>query len=206
MKTLLALVLLLVTAPVFAQTAPYVFGGVGIQNGGYQNFSPVVGAGFESDTKHLVFNTEGTYNGAHKVNDGTGQDSGYTLRGTGSTYGRVGSFLLGGGAAWSETHTDLYAKQVWHPFVGGGYDFKGARLITDYLLPGTDKYNGAHGPRFSLLIPKPTEGRHFFLRWTLALYMFHDTITDFNSPALVKIESSHHNWSGGSEFTIGWRF
>lgn len=202
----LLLTLLFASLAASAQTAPYVFGGLGIQGGGQQSLSGVGGAGFESDTKPAVFNIEGTYNAAHKNANSGGGNSGYYLRGSSDVYGRVGTFLLGGGASWSETHTDLYVKQAWHPSFGGGKDFSNIRVLASYFLPGTDKVNGAQGTRFTVYFPKPTETRHWFLRYVLEVYSFHGTVDSPNPVTAAAERKLGAGVTGASEFTFGWRF
>lgn len=168
-------------------------------SGGYQLLAPVIAVGFNGEWSHVTMNIEGMFDSAHKNNDGTGQNSGYTVRGNSSIYARFPmDIFIGGGIRYSDLHTDLYSKHAWRPTFGGGKDWQSPRFscraTADYMLPGTDKLNGTQGAILSLQFPSPRSGRHFFYRQTLALYNFHN--------------EDRHDRLVFSElmFTVGWRF
>jgi hypothetical protein len=150
-------VLALMVAPVFAQSQsfsgafnPYVEGTITTAPGSpATGASYSVGAGIESNTKHLYLDASGLFNTA-KVTEGTG--SGYNGTITAQGYAKLGIFLAGGGAS-VVVNTNGFtfgnfvstARTSANPFVGGGVQIGRLRSIVDYQLPGE---NAVPGQRF----------------------------------------------------------
>jgi len=171
---------------------PYLFGGADLNGGGgYQPLSYVLGGGFESEYTRGFWGAEGIFDGSKKVNDNTGQNSGYTERVRIWGGYKQGSMLFGTGISYSLLHTSLYSKDSWHPRLGFGKDvnFRTAptRLYAEYLFPGSDVLNGVQGTEISWWIPR---NRHWCFRERFGAYLFHSTITDFSNRTQV-IKQKH---------------
>ena len=117
---------------------------------------------------------------------------------------------FGGGAQWSETSTTNYVKNSWRPVFGVGGDHFSSdwscRWQTLYIFLGSDKSNGMQGPEFQFWIPSPLSKHHFFYRQTLAVYVFHTTVTDPLDAALTAAQMSERHSASFLDFTVGWRF
>jgi len=161
--TLLAMLFLAFAGVANAQNgafAPYVDGSISFSGTGSvtstSNPNFTVGGGVESSTKHLLLDVNAQFNSANISSLGgiLSNTGGYTGTATGSAYYKLGGFLLGGGAFWSNqvasgqtlgeslSNVSFNYKQV-RAFVGGGYQFKHDRIIATYLLPGIDQIQGA---------------------------------------------------------------
>lgn len=140
--------------------APYVNGSMSLSGTGSitstSNPNFTVGGGVESSTKHLLLDVNAQFDSANVSNLGGifKNTGGYTGTATGSAYYKLGNFLLGGGAFWSNQiasgqtigeslqNVSFNYKQV-RAFVGAGYQFPRDRVIATYLLPGIDQIQGA---------------------------------------------------------------
>jgi hypothetical protein len=163
---------------------PYAFGALELNGGGgYELFSFLGGAGVNSEYRHWYWDAGAEIDTAKKVNDNTGQDSGWTQRGTvdggfglvktlkssqcpeQAGYNNWCGLLITTGLTYAKLQTQLYTKSAWYPRAGLGYDgateWFGAtkdkpftfRFIAEYVMPGTDTVNGVQGPRFTLFMP-----------------------------------------------------
>jgi hypothetical protein len=157
----LAVLLLFGASSAFAQNgafAPYVDGSISLQSTGLitstQNPTFNVGGGIESSTKHLLLDVNAQFSSGNASNLGGifNSNGGYTGTATGSAYYKLGGFLVGGGALWSNQvakGSSLYEGSIGSfnyqqvaPFIGGGYQFKYDRILVDYVLPvGTASLN-----------------------------------------------------------------
>lgn len=121
---------------------PYVFGTIqtapGSQaTGGSYN----LGIGLESNTKHFLFDTNGSFNSANVT---AGAANGYTGTLQASGYYKLfGHILGGGGANWvintagfSASHFVNTARESANPFVGVGLQAGRLRSIATYELSG----------------------------------------------------------------------
>ena len=170
------------------------------------------------DSKHFAWHGEGYYNAARKTNDGTGNNPKGHDRGlVSSVYLRFSNrWLLGAGARWSQLSTTNYTKTQWRPTFGVGLDYFdwqcqdcdnfSTRLFLDYVLPGSDWRNGLNGPLFSMYIPSPARHKHWFLRETFGVFVFHDTVTDPTDRQLTREQTSHHSVTSFAELTMMYRF
>jgi hypothetical protein len=197
---------------------PFLLAGAGLNGGGYQTVSGLGGAGLMLDSKHFAWHGEGYYNAARKTNDGTGNNPKGHDRGlVSSVYLRFSNrWLLGAGARWSQLSTTNYTKTQWRPTFGVGLDYFdwqcqdcdnfSTRLFLDYVLPGSDWRNGLNGPLFSMYIPSPARHKHWFLRETFGVFVFHDTVTDPTDRQLTREQTSHHSVTSFAELTMMYRF
>ena len=151
------------------------------------------------------------YEGVRKTNDNTGNNpSGRqrSLRGEAFWRRAAGNGLYsGGGVVWSQLSTTNYAKQSWHPAMGGGKDFLrrdySMRLQALYLLTGSDRANGVHGAEVSLFYPSPAVSRHWYFRSALALYRFHTTDT-LSDPATSAEQRADKHFTARPHDFLGW--
>jgi hypothetical protein len=212
---------------------PFIYGGVGLNGGGYAPLSGKVGAGLRIDQEHLIWSASAAYDNSHKSNDNTiGNTSGHQRALDSSIYYRFSNgWFAGGGASWSELSTTNYTKQGFHPSVGGGKDYFhkdcaaencvtrwSMRLQVDYKLKGAEHVdargcsvpngqctNDLQGPMVSFYLPSPALAGHLYWRETVGVYTFHDTVTS-TDPALTALQKSHRSATAFLDFTMMYRF
>ncbi len=212
---------------------PFVYGGLGLNSGGYAPLSGNVGAGLRIDTNRVIWVASVAYDNAHKSNDNTINNYKGHDRGMGSSiYYRFNSgWFVGGGAGWSQLSTTNYTKQSFHPSLGGGRDYVhkecaaedcvarwSMRLQVDYKLKGAEHVdpkgctvpdgqctNDLQGPEFSFYMPSPALAGHLFWRETLGVYTFHNTVTS-TDPSLTALQKSQRSVASFLEFTMMYRF
>jgi len=201
---------------------PYLESGIFLMGGGYAPVAYGATGGITADAPHFILDAKATYDNGRKEDDGTQPNpKGHDRYLEGSAYYRFSSgWFAGGGFGWNQLMTTNYTKSGSRPSFGFGKDYYhydyckpsechrdlSFRLRIDYVTSGSDWQNGSQGPRISLYIPSPSEKRHWFMRESLLLYRFHDTVTDPADPVLTSIERSHHAMSSSADFTIMYRF
>ncbi len=219
--------------PKIAWPRPFIYGGLGLNGGGYAPLSGKVGAGLRIDQEHLTWSASAAYDNSHKSNDNTvGNTSGHQRALDSSIYYRFSNgWFAGGGASWSELSTTNYTKQGFHPSVGGGKDYFhkdcaaencvtrwSMRLQVDYKLKGAEHVdargcsvpngqctNDLQGPMVSFFLPSPAMAGHLYWRETVGIYTFHDTVTS-TDPALTALQKSHRSATAFLDFTMMYRF
>lgn len=212
---------------------PFIFGGVGLNGGGYAPLSGKIGGGLRIDQNHLIWSASAAYDNSHKSNDNTiGNANGHQRSLDSSIYYRFSNaWFAGGGASWSELSTTNYTKQGFHPSVGGGKDYFhkdcagedcvtrwSMRLQVDYKLKGAEHVdaqgcsvpngqctNDLQGPMVSFFLPSPAMAGHLYWRETVGVYTFHDTVTS-TDPALTALQKSHRSTTAFLDFTMMYRF
>ena len=212
---------------------PFIFGGVGLNGGGYAPLSGKIGGGLRIDQNHLIWSASAAYDNSHKSNDNTiGNANGHQRSLDSSIYYRFSNaWFAGGGASWSELSTTNYTKQGFHPSVGGGKDYFhkdcagedcatrwSMRLQVDYKLKGAEHVdakgcsvpngqctNDLQGPMVSFFLPSPAMAGHLYWRETVGVYTFHDTVTS-TDPVLTALQKSHRSTTAFLEFTMMYRF
>jgi hypothetical protein len=212
---------------------PFVYGGLGLNGGGYAPMSGKVGAGLRIDKTHLIWAASAAYDNSHKSNDNTlNNENGHQRSLESSIYYRfTNAWFVGGGASWSELSTTNYTKQDFHPSVGGGKDYFhkecavencvsdwSFRLQVDYKLKGAEHVdakgcpvpdgqctNELQGPMISFYLPSPAASGHLFWRETVGIYSFHDTVTS-TDPALTALQKGHRSVAPFMDFTMMYRF
>ncbi len=212
---------------------PFIFGGLGLNGGGYAPLSGKIGGGLRIDQNHLIWSASAAYDNSHKSNDNTiGNTNGHQRSLDSSIYYRFSNgWFAGGGASWSELSTTNYTKQGFHPSVGGGKDYFhkdcagedcairwSMRLQVDYKLKGAEHVdakgcsvpngqctNDLQGPMVSFFLPSPAMAGHLYWRETVGVYTFHDTVTS-TDPALTALQKSHRSTTAFLDFTMMYRF
>lgn len=213
---------------------PYIYGGLGLsRGGGYGLASVEVGVGVMINTQHFIWNAVATYDNAHKVADGTGNNpKGHDRRvATSAYYKSPTGWFLGAGASWSQLSTTNYSKQSWNPSVGGGWDYLNKdcaaqdcvvkwsfRAQVDYLLKGSEHVNrqgcsvpnghctnGVEGPKFLFYLPSPVSNSHLIFRDTLGIYDSHATVTSAD-PTLTAEQIGQRSRAVFAEYTLMYRF
>ena len=77
---------------------PFVYGGVGVNGGGYSPFSGTVGGGLRIDTRHLIWESNASYDNSRKSNDNTlDNDKGHSRHLSSSVYYRFENGWFAGG-------------------------------------------------------------------------------------------------------------
>ena len=111
--------------PKVAWPRPFIYGGLGLNGGGYAPMSGKVGTGLRIDQEHLIWAASAAYDNSHKSNENTiANTNGHERSLESSIYYRLNSgWFVGGGASWSQLSTTNYTKQDFHPSVGGGKDY-----------------------------------------------------------------------------------
>jgi len=210
---------------------PFIYGGLGLNGGGYAPLSGKVGAGLRSDQNHLIWSASAAYDNSHKANDKTTNNTnGHERALDSSIYYRFNNgWFLGGGASWSELSTTNYTKQGFHPSVSGGKDYVhkcaaegcvtrwSMRLQVDYKMKGAEHVdvkgcsvpngqctNDLQGPMVSFFLPSPALAGHLYWRETVGVYTFHETVTS-TDPALTALQKSHRSVTSFLEFTMMYR-
>ncbi len=212
---------------------PFIYGGLGLNGGGYSPASMNVGTGLRIDTDRLIWVANAAYDNAHKTNDNTIDNfKGHDRSIDSSIYYRFHTgWFLGGGAGWSQLSTTNYSKQEFHPSLGAGKDYFhkecaaedcvtrwSFRLQADYKLKGSEHVdargcsvpngqctNALQGPEVSFYLPSPAGAGHLFWRETVGIYSFHETVTS-TDPALTALQESHRSVTSFVEFTMMYRF
>jgi len=212
---------------------PFIYGGLGLNGGGYAPLAGKVGAGLRIDQNHLIWSASAAYDNSRKSNDNTTNNtSGHERALDSSIYYRFNNgWFAGGGASWSELSTTNYTKQDFHPSVGGGKDYFhqqcaaedcvtrwSMRLQVDYKLKGAEHVdargcsvpngqctNDLQGPMVSFFMPSPALAGHWYWRETVGVYTFHETVTS-TDPALTALQRSHRSVTSFLEFTMMYRF
>lgn len=144
--------IVLMVGSAFAQTRPYVDAGVtysstfnGTASLTSQNPSFNVGAGIESNSKHLLLDLNGQFNTGNIRNFQNYNTSAFTGTVTGTGFLKVGHILLGGGALYSDQVINgkfiLPSVTTFVPLVGGGLQFSRDRITALYELPGRSATN-----------------------------------------------------------------
>lgn len=192
-----------------------------LMGGGYWPFAAGGTAGFQVESRWISFDAHAAYDNGHKVNDNDQPNPKGHDRYLGSTlYFRLPSdWFVGTGASWSQLSTTNYTKGGWRPRFGGGKDVFthnclkencvgnfNFRLSADYILPGTDWQNGSQGLGFTVSFPSPAVRKHFYLRESLQILRFHDTVTDRTNLALTRIQKGNRHFDSSAEFELVYRF
>jgi hypothetical protein len=219
--------------PKLAWPHPFVYGGLGLNGGGYAPLSGKVGVGLRIDRNHLIWSASAAYDNAHKSNDSTSNNAkGHDRSMESSIYYRFNNgWFAGGGADWSQLSTTNYGKQAFHPSLGAGKDYFhkdcaaedcltnfSMRVQVDYKLRGAEHVdargcavpngqctNDLQGPMLSFYLPSPARAGHLFWRETVGVYTFHDTVTS-TDPALTRVQKGHRSIASFLEFTMMYRF
>jgi hypothetical protein len=203
------------------------------RGGGYGLASGNIGVGLMTNTRHFLWNAGATYDNAHKVADGTGNNPKGHDRGLGiSAYYKTsyGGFI-GAGVSWSQLSTTNYRKQSWNPSAGGGWDYLNKecaaqdcvvnwsfRAQMDYVFKGSEHVNRqgcsvpngqctneVEGPKFVFYLPSPVSNSHFIFRPSLAVYDSHDTVTS-TDPKLTAEQTAQRSRGVFVEYTLMYRF
>jgi hypothetical protein len=170
----------------------------------------------------------GAYDNGHKVDGGVQPNpSGHDRYLEGGIYlrpfrgphwlGNPGSWFFGAGYRWNQLSTTRYTKGSNGILVGGGYDLAlrrcsecrrdfSMRIALDWLMAGNDWQNGSHGPQLALTIPSARENRHLFFEERLAVYSFHETVTEPTNVSLTQQQQAQKDWDGTSTFGVMCRF
>jgi hypothetical protein len=219
--------------PKLAWPRPFIYGGLGLNGGGYAPMSGKIGTGLRIDQNHLIWAASAAYDNSHKSNDNTiANTNGHERSLESSIYYRLSSgWFMGGGASWSQLSTTNYTKQDFHPSVGGGKDYFhkecagedcvtrwSFRLQVDYKLKGAAHVdakgcaipngqctNGLQGPMVSFYLPSPAMAGHLYWRETVGVYTLHDTLTS-TDPVLTAMQKSNRSVASFVEFTMMYRF
>jgi hypothetical protein len=134
-------------------------------------------------------------------------------------------WFLGAGYEWSQLSTTNYKKGAARPTFGGGYDLYvdrlaeeycagcwfSARFTANYVLSGSDWQNGSHGVDIGMTMPRPIEKRHIFFVCDLAIYRFHETVTEpgpfpRGNPPLTLMQLADKSTYGTYKLGVKWRF
>jgi len=191
---------------------PYIWAGADLNGGGgYQPLSYIVGGGFQNESHWGFFFVEGMFDGSKKVNDNTGQNSGYTERAHMFGGFKYKDWMYGTGISYSLLHTSLYSKDAWHPRLGLGKDLDfmstDCRLYAEYVFPGTDTLNAVQGVEFSVFWPSIRDrSRHLFFRERFAAYEFHQTFTDIKNNQIRIQQQNNRSVFNELQLTVMYRF
>ena len=219
--------------PKIAWPRPFIYGGLGLNGGGYAPMSGKVGAGLRIDQNHLIWSASAAYDNSHKSNDNTiDNTNGHQRSLDSSIYYRFSNgWFAGGGASWSELSTTNYTKQDfilrsvaaktiftrivlpktastrWSMRLQVDYKLKGAEHVDakGCSVPNGQCTNDLQGPMVSFFLPSPAMAGHLYWRETVGVYTFHDTVTS-TDPALTALQKSHRSTTAFLEFTMMYRF
>jgi hypothetical protein len=198
--------------------------GPSLMGGGYAVFAYRAEGGLNMEATHIVFHALAAYDNGHKVDDGDQPNpKGHDRYLEGAIYfrparpGWTRMFYLGAGYRWSQLSTTNYTKGGSRPEFGGGYDWflrscsacrrdYSMRIEMNWLAAGSDWQNGSHGPETNLIWPSPREKRHWFYHEKIAVYRFHETITEPSNLPLTRQQLSHRSFNGFTDFGVTYRF
>lgn len=212
---------------------PYISGGINLMPPGYASTAESFGGGVQWNLSHLVFDSYAGYDNGKKTNDGTpGNIKGHDRYLRGFAAYKQGNNYVGVGARWAALSTanyskggDAFAAGSWYPEVGVGRDWSTStsklfmRTQVAYMFRETKEVtrypdgtvcdgcgNGSQGADISVWLPSPARPGHFFARFNVVLFSFHDTITAPDNIPLTLKQTSNHHLGESTEFTIGARF
>lgn len=210
---------------------PYLYAGPSIMGGGYAKLAYRAEAGLNVESRHWIMKALGAYDDGHKIDDGDQPNpNGHDRYLEGAIYvrpswlpsqlaflGNPSHWFLGAGYRWNQLSTSNYTKGVNGPLIGGGYDLVlrscpecyrnfSMRIAVDWLTAGNDWQNGSHGPQINLSYPTPREDRHLFFVESLAIYRFHETVTEPTNVSLTQQQRSQQYFGTTCDFGLIYRF
>jgi len=199
---------------------PYFYSGMSLQGNGNAVVNYVVGSGIQQNTQQFLFDGYVEYNNTRNINDNTiNNHSGRTRTIYAAPRFRLrNGWFFGGGARWSQLSTTNYVKQGWRPFVGGGKDWRIARLSADYLwtacehvnrqgclVPNGQCTNAVRGLDFKWFMPSPMSRSHVLFRMSLSTFWFHTTVTTLD-PILARQQKGEIGIGSVLDYTLQLRF
>jgi hypothetical protein len=233
----IAIALLLLTTIGWSQSdkpnypRPYAYGALELNGGGgYSLFGFLVGTGANSEYRHWYWNAGAEWDTSQKSNTNTGQNSGWTQRGTldggwypmktfkssqcpeQAGYKNWCGLTVVSGLTYAKLQTQAYTKSAWYPMAGLGYDGQtqwfGAsadkpftfRFTAEYVMPGTDTLNGTQGPRFTLYIPGVHLQKQHWFFREQLAYYLFHPTAGANPPNQVQTVDEFSVWSIGVEY------
>jgi hypothetical protein len=206
---------------------PYLTFGASLMPAGYATLAGYLQGGLEIEGRDVVLDLSAIYDNGHKTNDNDQPNNkGHDRYLRGVAYWRLSAlsrpkWLVGGGYRWSQLSTTNYTKGGSRPQFGGGYDLYfdrrgtenacascwfSARFMVNWVMAGTDRQNGSHGPEFSMVMPRPVEKRHLFVTYTLGIYRFHTTVTEPENAELTKQQLAQKFTYGTYSLGLMYRF
>jgi hypothetical protein len=210
---------------------PYVYFGPSLMGGGYGRLAYRAEGGLNVESRRWVMKALAAYDNGHKVHDADQPNlNGHDRYLAGGVYVRLpwlpeqlsflgdpGRWFVGAGYRWNQLSTSNYTKGVNGPEIGGGRDFVwrscaecrrnlSMRIGLDWVMAGNDWQNGSHGPDFALTLPSPRENRHWFLQESVALYSFHETVTEPSNALLTHEQTSQNKVDNFDELGVVYRF
>jgi hypothetical protein len=202
---------------------PFLYFGPSVMGGGYASITYRFESGIDVESSHFLARALGAYDDGHKVDDGDQPNpKGHDRYLDGAVYYRLHSgwprgLYFGGGYTWSQLSTTNYTKGGGRYQLGGGYDIFqrscnecrrdfSIRVNMDWITAGQDWQNGSHGPNTTVTMPSPIEKRHWFLVDSVAIYRFHQTVTEPNNPPLVQFQRAKKYFDGNDDVGIVYRF
>ena len=198
--------------------------------GGYAMFAYRAEGGLNVESRRWVMKALAAYDNGRKVDDNDQPNpNGHDRYLDGGIYFRPASFpsrlsflgaghwFLGVGYRWSQLSTSNYTKGNNRPQIGGGYDLVkrscsecrrdfSMRIGLDWVMTGNDWQNGSHGPETTITIPSPRENRHWFFQDRIAVYRFHETVTEPTNAQLTRFQESQKGIDNFVDTGIVYRF
>lgn len=210
---------------------PYFYLGPSLLGGGgYAMFAYRAEGGFNVESRHWVMKPLAAYDNGRKVDDNDQPNpNGHDRYLDVGIYFRPSSFLsslsflgaghwfFGAGYRWSQLSTTNYTKGGNRPQIGGGYDLVArvcsvcrrdlsVRLGLDWVMAGNDWQNGSHGPETTITFPTLRENRHWFFQDRIAVYRFHETVTEPTNAPLTRLQESQKGIDNFVDLGIVYRF
>jgi hypothetical protein len=175
--------------------------------------------GIDVETPHAVFEALGAYEGVRKNNDNDQPNpNGHERYLESAGYYRVArGWSVGMGLRWDRLSTTNYSKSATRPEFGGEYDLIqrpcdgcrrdfSMRVKLDWVMAGTDRENGSHGPAIIMTLPTPREKRHWFFRSRVSVDRFHTTVTEPDNLALTREQRGQQHFAGYADSGLVYRF
>ncbi len=203
---------------------PFLYLGPSLMGGGYATFAYRIEGGLNMEATHAILRAMAAYDDGRKVDDNDQPNpKGHDRYLNGALYfrparaGWTRMLYFGAGYRWDQLSTTNYTKGGGRYQIGGGYDWfrrscdacrrdYSMRINIDWVTAGDDWQNGSHGPDTTLTWPSPREKRHWFYRQEIAIYRFHETVTEPYSAAFTQMQRSQKYFDSFADFGIAYRF
>ena len=202
---------------------PFVYGGLGLNGGGYAPVVGKIGSGLRIDNTHLIWAASAAYDNSHKSNDNTLNNANGHERSLGifdllplhqclvcgwrrqlepacrppTTPNRTSTLrLVAGRITFHKECVGKTCASDWSFRLQVDYKLKGAEHVDakGCSVPNGQCTNELAGPMISSITLAGSITGHLFWRETVGIYSFHDTVTS-TDPVLTAAQKSRRSVS-----------
>ena len=202
---------------------PYVYVAPSFMPEGYAIGAIRGEVGLNVESCHLVASAGAAYDNSRTAKDnGPPNPKGHDRYLDGGTYFRLGRWFSGAsffgvGWRWNQHSTTNYTKGGNRPQFGGGYDLIerscsacrrdfSMRIEGNWFTAGNDWQDGNHGMEISISLPSPRETSHWFFQERVAVFTFHQTVTDRSNMQMTLSQRAHRSVTSDASLGMVYRF